>query len=234
MTGKLNQNIVNIFGLALIFTLSACSPIKQARDVNESGFLGDYSVLQEGQDGEALKLYVNPSYKQSCNTYTKVLVEPVSIWVRDNSDLADLAPEERTILVNHLHGSLVNELGKHYQIVNTPQPGTLRIRTAITEAEGSWVVLDTVSSFVPQLLVMSKLKEIATGTASFVGRASGEVEITDAITGERFASAVDRIVGAKSVTGVTSKWDDVSRAFDSWSGRLTYRLVNCGERPPEE
>jgi hypothetical protein len=234
MTGNLNQNIVSIFGLALIFTLSACSPIKQARDVNESGFLGDYSVLQEGQAGEALKLYVNPSYKQSCNTYTKVLVEPVSIWVRDNSDLADLAPEERTTLVNHLHGSLVNELGKHYQIVNTPQPGALRIRAAITEAEGSWVVLDTVSSFVPQLLVVSKLKEIATGTASFVGRASGEVEITDAVTGERFASAVDRIVGAKSVTGVTSKWDDVTRAFDSWASRLTYRLVNCGERPPED
>lgn len=234
MADNLNQKIVSIFGLALILTLSACSPIKQARNVSESGFLGDYSQLKEGQDGEALKLYINPSYQQSCNTYNKVLIEPVSIWVRDNSDLADLDAEERSTLVNHLHGSLVNELGKHYQIVNTPQPGTLRIRTAITEAEGSWVVLDTVSSFVPQLLVMSKLKEIATGTATFVGRASGEAEITDAVTGERFASAVDSIVGAKSVTGVTSQWDDVTRAFDAWSGRLAYRLVNCGQRPPEE
>jgi hypothetical protein len=234
MADNLNQKMLSIFGLALILTLSACSPIKQARNVTESSFLGDYSQLKEGQDGEALKIYINPSYQQSCNTYNKVLIEPVSIWVRDNSDLADLDPEERTTLVNHLHGSLVNELGKHYQIVNTPQPGTLRIRTAITEAEGSWVVLDTVSSFVPQLLVMSKLKEIATGTATFVGRASGEAEVTDAVTGERFASAVDSIVGAKSVTGVTSQWDDVTRAFDAWSGRLAYRLVNCGQRPPEE
>lgn len=225
---------LSIFGLALILALSGCSPIKQARNVSESGFLGDYSQLKEGQDGEALKLYINPSYQQSCNKYNKVLIEPVSFWVRANSDLADLPAEERSTLVNHLHGSLVNELGKHYQIVNTPQPGTLRIRTAITEAEGSWVVLDTVSSFVPQLLVMSKLKEIATGTATFVGRASGEAEVTDAVTGERFASAVDSIVGAKSVTGVTSQWDDVTRAFDSWSGRLAYRLVNCGQRPPEE
>jgi hypothetical protein len=33
---------------------------------------------------------------------------------------------------NHLHGSLVYELEKYYQIVQTPQPGILRIRAAIT------------------------------------------------------------------------------------------------------
>jgi len=81
---------------------------------------------------------------------------------------------------------------------------------------------------------MSKLKEIATGTGTFVGKASGEADITDAITGERIAAAVDRIVGTKSVTGVTSKWDDVTRAFDFWAERMAYRLVNCGAVPPEQ
>jgi len=234
MVSTSKQNILAIFGLAFALSMSACTPIKQARDVEQSGFLGDYSVLQEGKDGEALKIYINPNYQQSCKGYDKVIIEPVSIWVRDNSDLADLSAADRQTLVNHLHGSLVNEIGKHYQIVTTPQPGTLRIKTAITEAEGSWVALDTVSSFVPQLLVMSKLKEIATGTGTFVGKASGEADITDAITGERIAAAVDRIVGTKSVTGVTSKWDDVTRAFDFWAERMAYRLVNCGAVPPEQ
>jgi len=228
-----NQNIVAIFGLAFALSMSACTPIKQARDVKQSGFLGDYSALQEGKEGEALKIYINPQYQQSCKGYDKVIIEPVTIWVRENSDLAELPAADRQTLVNHLHGSLVSEMGKHYQIVNTPQPGTLRIKTAITEAEGSWAALDTVSSFVPQLLVMSKLKEVATGTGTFVGKASGEADITDAITGERIAAAADRIVGAKSVTGVTSKWDDVTRAFDFWAGRMAYRLVNCGAMPPE-
>jgi len=234
MVSTSKQNILAIFGLTLALSMSACTPIKQARDVDQTSFLGDYSVLQEGKDGEALKIYINPNYQQSCKGYDKVIIEPVSIWVRDNSDLADLSAADRQTLVNHLHGSLVNEIGKHYQIVTTPQPGTLRIKTAITEAEGSWVALDTVSSFVPQLLVMSKLKEIATGTGTFVGKASGEADITDAITGERIAAAVDRIVGTKSVTGVTSKWDDVTRAFDFWAERMAYRLVNCGAVPPEQ
>jgi hypothetical protein len=227
------QNFIGILGLGLMLGLSACTPIKQARDVEESGFLEDYSMLREGQNGEALKVYLNPHYQQTCKTYDKVLIEPVGIWVGKNSDTASIPTEDRQMLVNHLHGSLVNELGKHYQVVKTPQPGTLRIKAAITEAEGSWVALDTVSSFVPQLLVMSKLKEIATGTGSFVGKASGEVEITDAVSGERMAAAVDRMVGNKSVTGVTSKWDDVTRTFDDWSDRMAYRLENCGTNRPQ-
>ncbi len=234
MAGNIDQKIFGIFALTLALFIAGCTPIKQARDVSTSGFLRDYSALQEGQKGEALKIYINPKYQQSCNSYDKVLIEPLGIWVKEGSDLADVSPTERQTLVNHLHGSLINELGKHYQVVTTPQPGTLRIRAAITEAEGSWVALDTISSFVPQMLVMSKLKEVATGTASFVGKASGEMEVTDAMTGERIAAAVDRIVGAKSVTGVTSKWDDVRRAFDNWSQRLAYRLENCGAKPPEQ
>lgn len=234
MTDNINQNILGIFVLALAISLSACTPTKQARDVKQSGFLDDYSALQEGQQGQALKIYINPKYQQSCKTYDKVLIEPVGIWARENSDLSGLSAADRQTLVNHFHGSLVSELGKHYQIVKTPQPGALRIKTAITEAEGSWVALDTVSSFVPQMLVMSKLKEVATGTGSFVGKASGETDITDAMTGERIAAAVDRIVGAKSTIGVTSKWDDVTRAFDFWVGRIAYRLANCGAMPPEQ
>lgn len=228
------QNFVGILGLSMMLGLAACTPIKQAPSVEESGFLRDYSTLRPGQSGEALKLYINPKYQQTCKTYDKVMIEPVGIWANKDTDMSTIAAEDKQMLVNHLHGSLVHEMGKHYQIVNKAQPGTLRIRTAITEAEGSWVALDVVSTFVPQMLVMSQLKELATGTAAFVGKASGEVEITDAISGERLAAAVDSIVGEKSATGVTSKWDDVTRTFDDWADRIAYRLENCGAARPEQ
>ncbi|MDD5411948.1 MAG: DUF3313 domain-containing protein [Methylobacter sp.] len=229
------QKFFGIFGL-VVLTLSmlGCATTKQAGDVKSSGFLTDYSILREGEQGEALKIYINPKYeRQSCRTYNKILIEPVTIWANDSNDLAVLSSEDRQTLVNHLHGAIVNELGKYYQIVQTAEPGTLRIRAALTEAEGSWAALDTVSSFVPQLLVMSKPKEVATGTATYVGKASAEVEITDAITGERIAAAVDHRVGEKSITGITSKWDDVDRAFDFWAKRMAYRLANCSAVPLE-
>lgn len=229
-----HRNRFSIVGLALCSVLTACTPIKQARNVEQAGFLNDYSMLKEGQAGQALKIYIDPNYLQTCKNYDKVLIEPIGLWTLNKSELANLPADERQLLVNHLHSSMVSELGKHYQIVKIAQPGTLRIKAAITEAEGSWPVADTVSSFMPQLLVMSKLKEIATGTGTFVGKASGEVEISDATTGKRIAAAVDRIVGAKSTIGSTGKWDDVNRAFDFWSRRLAYRLANCGEMPPEQ
>ena len=228
------QKILGIFGLVLTVSMLGCATTKQARDTESSGFLTDYSMLKKGEEGEASKMYINPVYeRKSCKTYDKILIGPIAIWTHDGSNLNDLPSEDRQTLVDHLHGSLVSKLGKLYQIVQTPQPGTLKIRTALTEAEGSRVALDTVSSFVPQLLVTSEPKEVARETATFVGKASAEVEITDAITGELIAAAVDDRVGEKSLTGVTSQWDDVDSVFDFWAGRMAYRLANCGAVPLE-
>ena len=40
--------------LALAGLLAGCAAGSQARSVQESGFLGDYSMLREGKDGEAV------------------------------------------------------------------------------------------------------------------------------------------------------------------------------------
>ncbi len=190
-------------------------------------------MLREGGKGEALRVYINPKYEQTCNSYDKVMIDPVAIWVRENDGLAEIPSEELQRLVNYLHGSLVSELGQYYRIVQTLQPGTLRIRGAITEAEGSWVTLDMVSSFMPQMLVMTKHKELTPGTVKFISTASAEAEIVDAVTGERIAAAVDRRVVDKAPGGVTDRWNEVETIFDFWARRLAYRLVNCGAMPPE-
>lgn len=234
MACRITPKFLFTSALAASLAMAACTPITQTRDVEATGFLGDYSQLKPGNEGEALKIYVNPNYQQTCKTYDKVMIDPIKIWVAKDSNLISVSTDDRQAMVNHLHGAMVSELGKEYTIVNKAQPGTLRIRAAITEAEGSWVALDTLSSFMPQMLVLSKMKELATGTASFVGKASGEVEITDAVTGERIAAAIDGMAGAKSTIGVTGKWDDVNRIFDDWAGRLAYRLANCGQIRPEQ
>ena len=45
--------------------------------LTQSGFLGDYSMLREGEDDdEALRIYKNP--KADWKSYTKVIIEPCS------------------------------------------------------------------------------------------------------------------------------------------------------------
>ena len=88
---------------------------------------------------------------------------------------------------------LLNELGLDFELVEHPQPGTLRIRTAITEAKKSKVVLDVVSTVLPPTLLLSELGKLATGTHAFVGRAAVEGEVLDAISNERLIAVVDEL-----------------------------------------
>jgi hypothetical protein len=101
----------------------------------------------------------------------------------------------------------------------------MRVRFAITEAVGSSVIGDTVSTVLPFGRVVSEGKKLLTGTQSFVGKAAIELEIVDSMTGKRMGAAVDERAGGKTLEGVGSTWDDVKEGFAFWADRLAKRLA---------
>ena len=208
--------------VSVFVSVLGCGTTQQARRVETSGFLKDYSQLQEGKQGEALLVYINPDADFSA--YDKVLLDDVTVWRAVDSNLADAPEEEIEELALGLHEAMVESLKEDYEIVHTAGPGTLRVRVAITEAAKSWVVLDTLTTVVPHTRLISGIQRLATGTHSFVGKASIEGEILDAQSGERLAAAVDRRAGGKSFQGLMSSWDDVKEACHYWAGRLRDRL----------
>lgn len=215
-----NVKISILISLVMLFV--GCAQTKQARKVETSGFLDDYSMLQEGKKEEALLLYLNPTVYWT--SYDKVLFESVSIWRGEDSKLDDIPENDLQRLADYLHTTVVTKLEEDYKIVDKPGPGVLRIRVAITEAGKSNVGLDIFSSIVPQARLLSGAKSLATGTGSFVGGASVEGEIKNAITGELLAAFVDRRAGGKSLKGSTNAWNDVEQAFQYWAERLSERL----------
>ena len=219
---KSRNHALTLATLGMMLTLSACALTRQSRGVDTSGFLGSYAGLREGGSGEAQLVYINS--RTNFASYDKVLVEPVTIWAGADSDVAKLPEEDRQLLVDYLDESLRNSLSQDYAIVDRPGPGVMRVRVAITEAKGSKVALDTVSTVVPQLRVLTTVGGLATDVQTFVGRAGVEAELQDSLTEERLAAAVDRRAGNKALRGVTSKWSDVQAAFDHWSERLRTRL----------
>ena len=212
------------FILALVLlAMTACATTQQASTVVRSGFLDDYSILQAGAgDNQALLRYMNPiaDWKQ----YTKVLIDPVQLWMGKDSSLRDVPREERIRLTSLLFGKLQNALLADYRVVREPGPHVMRLSVALTEAEASNIVLDTISSVLPTGYVVSGTKSLATGTGTYVGAASVEAKITDAYLGTLLAAAVDRRGGAKSLSGVTSEWNDVEESFQYWASLLRYRL----------
>lgn len=212
--------------LVLAMALVACGPTRQARDVKQSGFLGDYSIMKPGPDGGALLVYQSPN--ADWKSYDKILLEPVSIWTGGDSQMNELSKEDRKQVADRLYSLLQARLAKDYTLVSAPEPGTMRIAAALTSAEHSYPVLDTVSSIIPIGLAVSTLKAGITGRPAFVGEASAEIKITDATTNALLFEAVDSRVGTKNPTGLWDKWEDVDNALAYWANRTGYKL--CVER----
>lgn len=228
MEDVMSRTIIGLI-LTLLVSVSGCASTQQARSVEQSGFLGDYSILKEGEKDETLLIYKNPQadWKQ----YQKIILDPVTVWVGKDSQLKDVSAEDRQRMADLFWVKLHETLKADYEIVESPGSDVMRIQAAITEAETSNPVLDTVSSIVPQLRVLTGVKGLATGVSGFTGSSSVEMKVTDSTNKTLLAAAVDRRGGTKNLSGLTNSWNDVEESFRYWAEKVRWRacLLRGGE-----
>jgi len=219
----------------LLAGLTACNTTHQVRESDKdfSGFLGDYSQLKPGAEGQANFLYVDKS--ADWKNYTKIYIKPIELWQSADpaSNLGSLALEDQQMLVSYLHTSLANTLGKDFTLVGQAGPGVLVIHGAITDAGKSKAVMNVISSVVPVSMVLSAGKTALTGKGSGVGSVSIEVEFCDGQTGQRVAAIVDSRAGTKAVrTKFDGTWSDVKMSFDWWAAQADARLLKLKSGGP--
>jgi len=205
--------------------LSGCSSTYQSRSVEGSGFLTNYSQLKDQGGDTAALSYIDPSV--DFREYNKIMIDPIRAYAKDpESKMAKLPKEQQQVLLNYFDAALREELKDDYILVNQPGPGVLRLRIAITEAQGSKVVLDTISTVLPIGLVASAGKALITGKHLNVGEIGAEVEGIDSMTGKRVFAAVDARVGRKITFRFDkwSKWHTAKSAMDYWAERMEERL----------
>jgi hypothetical protein len=215
--------LIGLIGLSL--ALTACATTRQRRSIEPSGFLGNYSDLRK-EDGQALLIYINPATDFS--QYRAVTIDSVTVWRA--SETAKLSAEDRQALTDYFYSALQKQLGKDYEIVDSSGIGVMRLRAALTEANGAKVMAKTITTVVPQLKLLTTLGGMATDTAVLVGRAGLEGEITDSMTGERLGAIADRRAGTKTLRGGIGKWSDVEEALDFWAEGLRKRLAELRGR----
>lgn len=222
---RIQQFVTAALGVAMaVGLLSGCSSTYQARKAEPSGFLGDYSGMKKGGKEESLLLFIDPA--ADFRKYDKIMLDPVRIYATKDGDLAKLPKEDHQRLVNYLDAALRERLKKDYTIVNAPGPGVMRLRTAITEARGAKVALDTFSTLMPIGLAISEIKNLSTGSHTAVGAIGVECECLDAVSNARLFAAMDMRVGSK-FTGKFDKfkkWRTAEDSFDYWADRLQARL----------
>jgi hypothetical protein len=214
-----------VMGTLMAALLGGCAGSYQARSMDIKGStMVNPDLLEKGKDDQMLYRYVNP--KADFKQYTKVIVDPVLILKDGELDKDELENYQK--LSNNAFVFMTKELEKSYQIVQVPEPGTMRITMAITDADSSKPVRNTLSTFVPFGIGFNILKYAATGKQIGVGEVSAEMKITDATTGELLAAALDRRVGGKDIAKLWSSWYNADEALKFWSMRLAYVL--CQDR----
>jgi hypothetical protein len=81
------------------------------------------------------------------------------------------------------------------------------------------------SMLIPQLRPLSGLYRLGTGSFPFVGAAQGDIKLTDSLTGQVLALAVDKRIGGNSYsTGFQWQWGDVENAIDYWAENIANKL----------
>ncbi len=215
-------SIFFVLMIAATFLVSGCARTKQARSVQDSGFLGDYSMLEKGKKGEALETYRNPD--ADWPSYSKILLDPVAIWSRAEKRIDSTPQEDLQMLANNFYSLIYKEFSKDYEMVKEPGPRTMRIQIALTDVEKSWAAVNTVTSIIPVGIVVSAAKDFTTGKPSFVGEVSAEAKILDARTGQLLLMGVDRRVGSNSIRASVDNWDDANKICELWSKWMRFRL----------
>jgi hypothetical protein len=193
----------------------------QTGKAKPSGFLGDYAQLHAGAQGQALMVYVKPD--AGFAKYRKLMIDPVTIW--RTAETSTIPPSEAQDLIEDLEDVLRMTLDDDYEIVKQPGPDVMRLRAAITEAEGSWrVVNGRLGDRMDEDLQAVTPKQPSEATRGFVGKAGIEAELLDAASGTRLAAAIDRRAGERTLKPAKNTWDDVEDAFRFWAERLRDRL----------
>lgn len=202
--------------LALAVLSTGCTATRAVRSAPaESPFPGDYSGLQKNPDFPAALVYVKPDVQWG--RYSAIEIESAGLHVTDTSTAP--SPEDQTVLARMLYNTMTDWLGKYFDLVTTPAPNALRVRTAWTQAPSARVGL---SPPIPQLRITT--------------------DVRDSVSGERLAAAVDTRAETQAPFAQSSddRWSDVQPWIDYWSTRYAWQLwrlgvqLKPGATPPEE
>ena len=212
----------------LLLGLAGCSTTRHQTKgtVGESGFLGDYSQMEEGVADRANQVYMNPAANWA--KYTKVWVKPIELWKSEDPDskMGKLSKENQEKLVSTFQTTLINTLSTNYTIVEQGGPDVLIFRAALTDAKKSKPVIGLITSIYLPLKLISFGKQALAGTGIGAGSVTIEAELLDGETNTRLAAVVDSRSGTGALRSKFSgTWGDVEKSFKWWAERLDQRLT---------
>jgi hypothetical protein len=155
----------------------------------ESGFLGDYSILGAAGKYGAARMYVAEGTLERMAHYSKIMIDQPWIYIDPESKSKGMKPETMTDIAETLRAAVSDAINEQYETVEEPGEGVLYFRWAVTN-----MYLQKpkrgILSFTPVGAVAYAAKS---GLSDFVDKNTLvdlrlEGELLDSVTGELFVA----------------------------------------------
>lgn len=199
---------------AISILLSACSS-KTVPPEEYSGFLSDYSQLQEKDlsSGQTVLSWVSPTLDLS--HYSGVYIEPSQIYPQVLP--TERGPQSTLSAVTHYYdAALKHELGKVMKVVATPGPDTLIVRPAIISMSAKTQGL-RFYELLPVTLLAAGVST-ATGIRDQDSQISTEIAVIDALDHKVMAQVVRKGTGLTLENDAqVMTLDDFKLVLDGWA-----------------
>jgi hypothetical protein len=235
MSKIVDASVGPIVALAAIAALGSCAETKQVamkEPPPASAVLPEPALLKKGTTGEVDQVYLDPTADWA--SYTKVMLDPVTIWTGPGSDMAKASPAEQKALADAFYTELHNAVAKRCEMVTEASPGTMHWHIALVDATSANPFLNTISTYEPHIHLLDVAAGYAfnDGVAYWVGEATAEGYARDATTGTLLWEGADERAGTKAWGRDTfNSWDDVDNAFKAWAEQFATRLAQLGACP---
>jgi hypothetical protein len=199
-------------GACVAIFLASSAAVAVADEQKNSGFLKDYSLLQQQQDsaGAPVQRYINP--KLASGTYKKILIEPVVYYPEaqpsEKVDAATLAQ-----IKSYLTEQLRQRVGGKIPVVDEPAADVVRMRVAIAGVAAQKPGLKPYE-LVPIGFLVSRMK-----TQKLDSVVNVEAELRDSVSGELLGEVVKQGVGNQVDASPDAKlnFSDVQPILDGWA-----------------
>ena len=204
--------LICIIGL---FGMLGCNTLKKTH----SGFLKSYKGFQEAEHFPGALSYNRRLGEM--NNYNKYIINPVVIYYADPGKNKNVPDNVADDIASYFTNEIIKNLQDKYPIVNTPGPGVLRIRIAITDILAS-----------NPLMNISPYTKLTTAGA---GGACVEGEAVDSVTGRRIGAFIDCRKGSEwNITGGLDDWQYAKDVCASWAVDFRKRMdIGYKDIPPE-
>ncbi len=210
-----------MFGRKLIFMYAVASIILLltmlsgcAKTPPYSGFLKDYSLLQQDPEDQSLLWWEKDDV--NWKRYTKLMLDPVVVYFHPESQDRQIEPDVLKMLCDYFRESVIEQVQDVYPVVEQAGPEVLRIRAAITD-------------LIPTNPVVNAVSLVGVGLPVDMGGASMEAEFLDSLSAEPLGAVVDQKKGlpvnpGDIVDGFTT-WGHAQQALDDWAELLREALL---------